>query len=192
MRPRPSGRGEHLNRGACCNAEDGFQYGPATAFGPWRTQNSVRPTCWLQCGHGLPGRGERNGLKRGHTRRPDRRFNAGHGLRAVENACSARVQPRRPTVSKGFNAATAFGPWRTGLLTASPTSPSPASMRPRPSGRGEHQRPPIATPAAALASMRPRPSGRGEHVNPRKSTVGNPGLVVPFRPVFSGSGLAGS
>src|SRR5204862_179514 len=140
--PRLSGRGERPGPGPRGRPEAAFN--AATAFGPWRTEpcggcrGRVRR---LQCGHGfravendghrragdlvcrpsmrprLSGRGEPgSGLAAGE---PLNSLQCGHGFRAVEN-------DRRGVLDgaaiRAFNAATAFGPWRTS--TRSTTGPS--------------------------------------------------------------------
>ncbi len=134
MRPRPSSRGEPLGRGRRGGVVQ-LRFNAATAFKPWRTPPSgtrSSPYCSLQCGH---------------------------GLQAVEN-CSRRFGPT--PCSRRFNAATAFKPWRTPAFLAEERRALGASMRPRPSSRGERREQDQHPGRAGRASMRPRPSSRGE------------------------------
>ena len=79
----------------------------------------------------------------------------GHGLAAVDGTPCA--PPPRKRI--GFNGATALRPWM--VTHGRPDStPSPASMGPRPCGRGWQLSRPCRRPVF-LASMGPRPCGRG-------------------------------
>ena len=199
MRPRPEGRGEPRRR-PCARLRSGFN--AATTRRPWRTGRASRVTpapasmrprpegrgerrsqalrwtrSWkLQCGHDPKAVENPNDFD-GRATAPE--LQCGHDPKAVENA-TRDGQLKRPA---SFNAATTRRPWRTANPAGTPRR-LPASMRPRPEGRGE---PVIASVAAAKsqlqcghdpkavendgvprsrlnagASMRPRPEGRGE------------------------------
>ncbi len=157
MRPRPEGRGERHGDGGQCHPE----------------QASMRP------------RPEGRGELRRHISQSGiaARLQCGHGPKAVENSlttlevdCDGRsfnaATARRPWRtsegrSKGgsgcsFNAATARRPWRTRLGIGAVICVPPASMRPRPEGRGERAAAGPTRRGRRPASMRPRPEGRGE------------------------------
>ena len=115
-----------------------------------------------------------------------RRLQWGHGLAAVDGACPTM----RATRHRSFNGATALRPWTAehgwpqprksswlqwghGLAAVDGrceygviAEPTPASMGPRPCGRG--RRPKSGRRRVpCMASMGPRPCGRGRRVNAR-------------------------
>ena len=86
--------------------------------------------------------------------RPSIGLQCGHDPKAVENADSRRIKP---------------------------LPCSPASMRPRPEGRGEQSR--RSRPdVGKCASMRPRPEGRGEPARQKKRRIGKRPASMRPRP----------
>ena len=134
MRPRPEGRGEP---------------GSPSRHSRLSVVASMRPR--------PEGRGE-PGQRESVTPRP-LALQCGHDPKAVENL--ARIYAVGASLH-GFNAATTRRPWRTRRLRGAKVDTRPASMRPRPEGRGEQSNPPSCVSASHRASMRPRPEGRGE------------------------------
>ena len=111
MRPQPEGRGER--RQASKGRRASWQrFNAATARRPWRTplQLAAAPAA-------------SSGFNAATARRPWR-TPARHASRRPDEAC--------------FNAATARRPWRTPASLRRRLRFAPASMRPRPEGRGEH------------------------------------------------------
>ncbi len=186
MRPRPEGRGEPRHEASfnvnnsmlqCghdpkavenlwrrgCRPRRRPRFNAATTRRPWRTRGNAHATGRLDDGASMrprpEGRGERRRRKgrqvfiarfnAATTRRPwrtpkarilsnrERQLQCGHDPKAVENPRRGRPRRGRP----------------------------PASMRPRPEGRGEHT-PPQNDSARNGPSMRPRPEGRGELPQP--------------------------
>ncbi len=181
MRPRPSSRGEPLS--PRYSQRPRTRFNAATAFKPWRTSvtlgalarfkgfNAATAFKPWRTSAARTQRGQQPCFNAATAFKPWRTAAAttddlttlllqcGHGLQAVENHADHRVHP---PLRHGFNAATAFKPWRTRLGRLAPLNPLPASMRPRPSSRGEQELS-FAHPCGARdASMRPRPSSRGE------------------------------
>ncbi len=110
MRPRPSSRGERGRaRGGVRATGASMRPRPSSRGERQPTLDQLHAAAKLQCGH---------------------------GLQAVENRC---CQPQRLGRGRCFNAATAFKPWRTRLPGTGPNVTSVASMRPRPSSRGERR-----------------------------------------------------
>jgi len=110
MRPRPSGRGERLT----ITHSDGTvsAFNAATAFGSWRTPgvNQADDALYLPSMRPRPsGRGERVS-RNAVVLRAHWGLQCGHGLRVVENLGGRR---QRHDGLCPFNAATAFGSWRT-------------------------------------------------------------------------------
>ncbi len=115
-------------------ADNGISsFNAATAFKPWRTPLATRAhDCPRRFNAATAFKPWRTGSTRsGQAESPG--LQCGHGLQAVENSSTAAWMTR----TSCFNAATAFKPWRTMLVQFQPPSLRPASMRSRPSSRGE-------------------------------------------------------
>ena len=179
MRPRPSCRGE---RSTACVIEEqlrclqcghGLRAVENRMRTAWRTRlrrfNAATASCrgerqeaaalsraiTLQCGHG-PCRGER-APETGVTIRGVS-FNAATAFVPWRTSCVIRSTAR---TTRRFNAATASCRGERSEPTDGPEAVD-ASMRPRPSCRGEPAARRYDKPCREVASMRPRPSCRGE------------------------------
>ena len=142
MRPRPEGRGEPATGEAVRAGRAALQcgHGPKAVENRPDSGREATARSRLQCGHG-PKAVENDGLS-GDVRSDANRFNAATARRPwrTEYAASdaeAVENEMRVANDDCFNAATARRPWRTVRGQGRRTAGLPASMRPRPEGRGE-------------------------------------------------------
>ena len=202
MGPRPCGRGRKYVRAVRGQAERASMGPRPCGRGRKDGFPRFRVIVKLQWGHGLAVDGNRphqtstgpscfNGATalRPWTVRPpaapprvSRPLQWGHGLAAVDGYCRLRHEPAPP---RSFNGATALRPWtgRTGAWCTA--HERPASMGPRPCGRGRQGRPRRGVGRPARASMGPRPCGRGR---PRRAARGLRGPPASMGPRPCGRG----
>ncbi len=150
--------------------DDGFN--AATTRRPWRTpagSGSARCAArGLQCGHD-PKAVENCGSLALFRRRTHPSFNAATTRRPWRTP--GLPESDRPGNAPSFNAATTRRPWRTRSPRCGATGPAPLQCGHDPKAVENGACPPTTT-GATPASMRPRPEGRGEPPEKKPPPVG--------------------